>query len=88
MIGAGVEARQQGLQARAFAVFVGFAQRAHRVVQEFVGQRLRQVFDHGFASTTVPMMGAADSRNVSVCASILLYAARARASGWYGVATA
>jgi len=28
------------------------------------------------------MLGAADSLNVSVCASILLYEARARAAGW------
>jgi tRNA G18 (ribose-2'-O)-methylase SpoU len=48
----------------------------------------RAWFDHGLAATSVPMLGAADSLNVSVCASILLYAARARASGWYGVATA
>jgi tRNA G18 (ribose-2'-O)-methylase SpoU len=48
----------------------------------------REWFDHGLATTTVPMLGAADSLNVSVCASILLYAARARASGWYGAATA
>jgi tRNA G18 (ribose-2'-O)-methylase SpoU len=47
----------------------------------------RPWFDHGFAATSVPMLGAADSLNVSVCASILLYAARARASGWYRVAT-
>ena len=38
------------------------------------------------AHYAVPMLGAADSLNVSVCASILLYAARARASGWYRVA--
>jgi tRNA G18 (ribose-2'-O)-methylase SpoU len=48
----------------------------------------RPWFDHGLATTSVPMLGAADSLNVSVSASILLYAARARASGWYGVATA
>jgi tRNA G18 (ribose-2'-O)-methylase SpoU len=48
----------------------------------------REWFDHGFAAVSVPMLGAADSLNVSVCASILLYAARAGASGWYGVATA
>lgn len=34
----------------------------------------------GFASTYVPMLGVADSLNVSVCASILLYAARLRDS--------
>jgi TrmH family RNA methyltransferase len=48
----------------------------------------REWFDHDLPTTTVPMLGAADSLNVSVCASILLYAARARASGWYGAATA
>jgi TrmH family RNA methyltransferase len=37
---------------------------------------------HGFTKVQVPMLGAADSLNVSVCASILLYEARARASGW------
>jgi len=39
-------------------------------------------FGHGFGRVTVPMFGAADSLNVSVCASILLYAARARVAGW------
>jgi TrmH family RNA methyltransferase len=39
--------------------------------------------EHGFARVSVPMFGAADSLNVSVCASILLYAARAGAAGWY-----
>jgi tRNA G18 (ribose-2'-O)-methylase SpoU len=37
---------------------------------------------HGYIQVTVPMLGAADSLNVSVCASILLYEARARAAGW------
>jgi tRNA G18 (ribose-2'-O)-methylase SpoU len=41
----------------------------------------RPWFEHGFTRVTVPMLGAADSLNVSVCASILLYAARAGA-GW------
>jgi len=36
---------------------------------------------HGFTHVTVPMLGAADSLNVSVCASILLYEARGRAAG-------
>jgi tRNA G18 (ribose-2'-O)-methylase SpoU len=35
-------------------------------------------FEHGFAQVTVPMLGRADSLNVSVSASILLYAARSR----------
>jgi tRNA G18 (ribose-2'-O)-methylase SpoU len=37
---------------------------------------------HGFTEVTVPMLGAADSLNVGVCAAILLYEARARAAGW------
>jgi TrmH family RNA methyltransferase len=36
---------------------------------------------HGLPVTSVPMFGQADSLNVSVCASILLYAVRAQA-GW------
>jgi tRNA G18 (ribose-2'-O)-methylase SpoU len=42
----------------------------------------RPWFEHGFPRVSVPMLGVADSLNVSVCASILLYAARANASGW------
>lgn len=42
----------------------------------------RPWFEHDFARVTVPMLGAADSLNVSVSASILLYEARARAAGW------
>ena len=38
----------------------------------------RPWFQHGFPRVTVPMRGAADSLNVSVSASILLYAARGR----------
>ncbi len=38
----------------------------------------RPWLEHGFRQVTVPMLGAADSLNVSVCASILLYEARAR----------
>jgi len=34
--------------------------------------------DHGFTQVIVPMLGAADSLNVSVCAAILLYEARAQ----------
>lgn len=37
---------------------------------------------HGLTAITVPMLGAADSLNVSVSASILLYAARASVAGW------
>jgi TrmH family RNA methyltransferase len=33
-------------------------------------------YDHGDGRVAIPMFGAADSLNVSVCASILLYAAR------------
>jgi len=39
-------------------------------------------FAHGLPAITVPMLGAADSLNVSVSASILLYAARASVAGW------
>jgi len=42
----------------------------------------RPWLERGYPQVTVPMLGAADSLNVSVCASILLYEARARASGW------
>ena len=42
----------------------------------------RPWFEAGFAKVVVPMFGAADSLNVSVCASILLYAARAGTAGW------
>lgn len=38
--------------------------------------------ERGFTEITVPMLGATDSLNVSVCASILLYEARARTAGW------
>lgn len=36
----------------------------------------------GFTQVAVPMLGGADSLNVAVCASILLYEVRARQSGW------
>ncbi|HLL08751.1 MAG TPA: TrmH family RNA methyltransferase [Nocardioidaceae bacterium] len=39
-------------------------------------------YDHGFASVAVPMLGRGDSLNVAVSASVLLYEARARKSGW------
>lgn len=39
-------------------------------------------YAHGFDRVAVPMLGAADSLNVSVSASILLYEARARKDGW------
>ena len=38
----------------------------------------RPWLEHGFRQVTVPMLGAADSLNVSVCAAIMLYEARAR----------
>ena len=39
-------------------------------------------YEHGFTRVGVPMLGYADSLNVSVSASILLYEARARKNGW------
>jgi tRNA G18 (ribose-2'-O)-methylase SpoU len=39
-------------------------------------------YEHGFSRVAVPMLGAGDSLNVSVSASVLLYEARARQSGW------
>jgi len=39
-------------------------------------------YEAGFARIGIPMLGAADSLNVSVSASVLLYEARARKSGW------
>ncbi|MDQ1295553.1 MAG: hypothetical protein QG608_3438 [Actinomycetota bacterium] len=38
--------------------------------------------DAGFARVGVPMLGAADSLNVAICASVLLYEARAQKDGW------
>jgi TrmH family RNA methyltransferase len=42
----------------------------------------RPWYEHGFARVGLPMLGLADSLNVSVSASILLYEARAQQSGW------
>lgn len=42
----------------------------------------RPWYGHGFGSVLVPMLGAADSLNVAISASVLLYEARARKSGW------
>jgi RNA methyltransferase, TrmH family len=42
----------------------------------------RPWLERGFTQVTVPMLGAADSLNVSVCASILMYEVRARTAGW------
>lgn len=39
-------------------------------------------YEHGFRCIGVPMLGEADSLNVSVSASVLLYEARARKAGW------
>jgi tRNA G18 (ribose-2'-O)-methylase SpoU len=39
-------------------------------------------YEHGFDRVAVPMLGTADSLNVSVSASILLYEARAQQSRW------
>jgi RNA methyltransferase, TrmH family len=39
-------------------------------------------YEHGFTRIGIPMLGAADSLNVSVSASVLLYEARARKNGW------
>ena len=39
-------------------------------------------YDRGFQRVGIPMLGAADSLNVSVSASVMLYEARARKDGW------
>jgi TrmH family RNA methyltransferase len=39
-------------------------------------------YEHGFGRIGIPMLGSADSLNVSVSASVLLYEARARKNGW------
>ncbi|MGH4013619.1 MAG: TrmH family RNA methyltransferase [Pseudonocardiaceae bacterium] len=39
-------------------------------------------YEHGFLRVGVPMLGYADSLNVSVSASVLLYEARAHKDGW------
>ncbi len=39
-------------------------------------------YDAGFQRVGIPMLGAADSLNVSVSASVLLYEARAHKNGW------
>lgn len=39
-------------------------------------------YEHGLDRVAVPMLGAADSLNVSVSASVLLYEARAQQDGW------
>ncbi|MGH4021932.1 MAG: TrmH family RNA methyltransferase [Pseudonocardiaceae bacterium] len=42
----------------------------------------RPWYEHGFQRVGVPMLGYADSLNVSVSASVLLYEARAHKEGW------
>ena len=42
----------------------------------------RSWYDHGFDRVAVPLLGRADSLNVSVSASVLLYEARARKADW------
>ena len=42
----------------------------------------RPWYDHGFGRIGIPMLGSADSLNVSVSASVLLYEARARKNNW------
>jgi RNA methyltransferase, TrmH family len=39
-------------------------------------------YEYGFRRIGIPMLGSADSLNVSVSASVLLYEARARKDGW------
>ena len=39
-------------------------------------------YECGFDRVAVPMLGVADSLNVAVCASVLLYEARAQLDGW------
>lgn len=83
------------LEERGFAVYlattgsdavpyreVPFGQRTALVVGNERCGISRPWHERGYAQVTVPMLGAADSLNVSVCASILLYEARARAAGW------
>jgi len=42
----------------------------------------RPWYGHGFSRIGIPMLGSADSLNVSVSASVLLYEARARKNNW------
>lgn len=39
-------------------------------------------YEHGFTRVGLPMLGAADSLNAAVSASVLLYEARAQKAGW------
>ena len=42
----------------------------------------RPWYEHGFDRIAIPMLGRSDSLNVAISASVLLYEARARKSGW------
>lgn len=42
----------------------------------------RPWYEHGFDRVCVPMLGSADSLNVAISGSVLLYEARARKNGW------
>jgi TrmH family RNA methyltransferase len=42
----------------------------------------RPFYEYGFERVCVPMLGAADSLNVAISASVLLYEARAQKGGW------
>jgi TrmH family RNA methyltransferase len=64
---------------------VAFSRRTALVVGNERQGISRPWLDGGYPRVSVPMLGAADSLNVSVCASILLYAARARLAGWWPV---
>jgi TrmH family RNA methyltransferase len=39
-------------------------------------------YEAGFGRVAIPMLGSADSLNVAISASVLLYEARARKDGW------
>jgi TrmH family RNA methyltransferase len=39
-------------------------------------------YEAGFGRIAIPMLGTADSLNVAISASVLLYEARARKDGW------
>jgi TrmH family RNA methyltransferase len=42
----------------------------------------RPWYEFGFEAVSIPMLGRADSLNVSISAAVLLCEARARKSGW------
>jgi tRNA G18 (ribose-2'-O)-methylase SpoU len=82
------------LRGRGFAVYLADTDRARnyravdyrgRVAFVVGSERYgisRPWYEHGFERVCVPMLGRADSLNVSVSASILLYEARAQQQGW------